>query len=123
MADNVRLSDQQFRVMEVLWRKTEASAKMVQQEMDGPPLAHTTIATILTRLEKKAVLTSRTQGRERMFKPLVSERDARRSMISSLVSTLFNGDDRKLLAHLVKENDFDEAELEQIKTLIEDTQK
>lgn len=123
MTENVKLSDQQFRVMEVLWRQKEASAKTVQQELQGPALAHTTIATILTRLEKRAVLSSRTEGRERVFTPMISEQAAKRSMISSLVSTLFNGDDSKLLAHLVQENQFNEDELEDIKIMIEDSRQ
>jgi predicted transcriptional regulator len=119
MTENVKLSDQQFNIMEVLWHHKEASAKTVQRQLKGAPLAHTTIATILTRLEKRGILSSRTEGRERVFTPLISEQDAKRSMISSLVSTLFKGDDSKLLAHLVKENEFNQDDLEEIKSMIE----
>lgn len=118
MTDSVKLSDQQYQLMQALWHLGEGSAKTVQGQLPHLGLAHTTIATILTRLEKKGVLTSRTEGRERVFVPTVSEGAARRSMISSLVSTLFKGDDRQLLAHLVKESDLKEDDLEEIQKML-----
>lgn len=118
MTKNTKLSDQQYQLMAVLWKIGEGSAKSVQSRLEGVALAHTTIATILTRLEKKGVLTSRTEGRERIFTPRISENEAQKSMISSLVGTLFKGDDRQLLAHLVKENDIDDDELNAIQQIL-----
>lgn len=122
MSNIVKLSDQQYQLMAVLWKNGEGSAKFVHSNLEGTPLAHTTIATILTRLEKKGVLSSRSEGRERIFTPLVTQNDAQKSMISSLVGTLFKGDDRQLLAHLVKETDIDDAELDAIKEILEGKQ-
>lgn len=119
MPGSVKLSDQQYQLMQVLWRLGEGSAKTVQQELQHLGLAHTTISTILTRLEKKGVLKSRTEGRVRIFEPKISESAARRSMISSLVGTLFKGDERQLLAHLVKESDLKSGDLEEIQKMIE----
>lgn len=118
MTDSVKLSDQQFQLMQALWQLGEGSAKAVQTRVAHMGLAHTTVATILTRLEKKGVLTSRTEGRERIFEPTVSEGAVRRSMISSLVSTLFKGDDRQLLAHLVKESDLQADDLDEIQKML-----
>ncbi|WP_262694856.1 BlaI/MecI/CopY family transcriptional regulator [Kordiimonas aquimaris] len=118
MTKNTKLSDQQYQLMSVLWNIGEGSAKTVQSGLEDVTLAHTTIATILTRLEKKGVLTSRTEGRERIFTPRISENEAQKSMISSLVGTLFKGDDRQLLAHLVKENEIDDAELNAIQQIL-----
>lgn len=118
MTNGVKLSDQQYQLMQALWKLGKGSAKAVQAELNHLGLAHTTIATILTRLEKKGVLTSRTEGRERVFVPTVSEGDVRQSMISSLVGTLFKGDDRQLLAHLVKESDLQQDDLDEIQKML-----
>lgn len=118
MTDGVKLSDQQYQLMQALWHLGEGSAKAVQAQLSHLGLAHTTIATILTRLEKKGVLNSRTEGRERIFVPTVSEGEVRRSMVSSLVGTLFKGDDRQLLAHLVKESDLQQNDLDEIQKML-----
>ncbi len=120
MTDSVKLSDQQYQLMQALWQLGEGSAKTVQNQASHMGLAHTTVATILTRLEKKGVLSSRTEGRERVFKPTVSEGAVRRSMVSSLVGTLFKGDDRQLLAHLVKESDLQADDLDEIQKMLQE---
>ncbi len=116
--ENIKLSDQQYQLMQVLWHLQEGSAKAVHAQLSYLGLAHTTVATILTRLEKRGVLSSRTVGRERIYTPLISENAARRSMVSSLVSTLFKGDDKQLLAHLVKETDLESGDLADIQQML-----
>ncbi|WP_020399848.1 BlaI/MecI/CopY family transcriptional regulator [Kordiimonas gwangyangensis] len=119
MAGNIKLSDQQYQIVQTLWQLGEGSAKDVQQALDDLSLAHTTIGTVLSRLEKKGVLSSETRGRERIYRAEIDESDVKRSMVSSLVSTLFKGDSKALLAHLVREGDFDDGDLSDVKALLE----
>ncbi|NVJ97847.1 MAG: BlaI/MecI/CopY family transcriptional regulator [Alphaproteobacteria bacterium] len=119
MSGNIKLSDQQYQMVQALWHLGAGSAKDVQQALQDVSLAHTTVGTILSRLEKKGVLASEPRGRERVYRPLISEGDVKRSMVSSLVSTLFKGDSKELLAHLVKEGELDGDELSDIKALID----
>ena len=119
MAENVTLSAQQHRILRIVWREGEASAKQVQQALNGA-LAHTTVGTMLARLEKKGVLTSTARSRERFYRPLVTEGEVRRSMVSDLVSTLFKGDPKALVAHLVNESDIEPDDLDAIRKLLEE---
>jgi predicted transcriptional regulator len=119
MSGNIKLSDQQYTMVQALWSLGEGSARDVQQALKDVSLAHTTVGTILSRLEKKGVLSSTTRGRERVYRAEISESDVKRSMVSSLVSTIFKGDSKALLAHLVREGEIDEGELSDIKDLIE----
>lgn len=118
MAKDVRLSDQQFQVVQAINKLGGAGAKDVQQELRHLDLAHTTIATVMTRLEKKGVLASEVKGRERIFRSLVDEDSIRQSMVSSMVSTLFQGDSKALMAHLVNEGEVDSRELDELKEMI-----
>jgi predicted transcriptional regulator len=119
MAEQPRLSTQQQRILHILWRDGEASAKQVQQALNGR-LAHTTVGTMLSRLEKKGVLTSTVKARERYYRPVVSESDVRRTMVSDLVASIFEGDPKALVAHLVRENDIEAGDLEAIRRMLED---
>ncbi len=123
MAANIKLSDQQYQIVQSLWELGEGSARDVQQHLSGLGLAHTTIGTILSRLEKRDVLVSETRGRERVYRSLINEGDVKRSMVSSLISTLFKGDSKALLAHLVDEGDIDEKEIGDIKALLQGEEK
>ena len=119
MAEPVRLSTQQHRILRILWRTGEASARQVQEALDDK-LAHTTVGTMLARLEKKGVLASVARGRERFYRPLVTESDVRRTMVSELVSTIFKGDPSALVAHLVREQEIEPGDLEEIRKLLEE---
>lgn len=119
MTSDVRLSDQQFQIVQAVTKRGEASAKDVQNELDHLKLAHTTIATVMSRLEKKGVLVSSVEGRERVYRCLVDEQLIRQSMVNSMISTLFRGDSKALMAHLIHEGEIDSNELDELKAMIQ----
>ena len=118
MTKGVRLSDQQFQVVQAVSKLGKAAAKDVLQELKHLDLAHTTVATVMTRLEKKGVLASEVDGRERIYRCLVDENSIRQSMVTSMISTLFRGDSKALMAHLVNDGEIDSAELDEMRKLI-----
>jgi predicted transcriptional regulator len=117
----VHLSELQLAVMRALWRHGEASTAEVVAEL-GPKrdLAHTTVATLLTRLEKRGLLETRRDGRTLIYKALITEADARRSMVADLVATLFKGDPKALLAHLVREDEIAPGDLEKVRARLKE---
>ena len=114
-----KLSDQQYELVSALWQLGTGSARDVADARSDLSLAYTTIATILARLEKKGVLTSKMKGRERHYSPIVSQKDVQRSMVGSMINTLFRGDRSALLAHLVREGDIDQDALDEVEALLQ----
>lgn len=119
MAEDIALSDLQLDLMRVLWRAGELSVADATAALADRDLAHTTVATLLTRLEKRGVVASRRDGRMLVYRPCVSEDQVRRSMVSSLIAQVFRGDPRALLAHLVSEREVADGDLEQVRALLE----
>ena len=116
---DVRLSDVQFVLMRALWEAGQATTAEMHKLVGKPrSLAYTTVATLLTRLEKRGIVKSVKHQGERLFKPLVSETDVTRSMVSSLVETLFRGDPSALVSHLVKEKDLDKDDIDAVRKLM-----
>ena len=118
MAESIRLSEQQFQIFQAVNKLGKGSAKQVQKELGHLGLAHTTIATVLSRLEKKGVFASEVKGRERFFHSIVDESAIRRSMVESLVSTAFRGDPKALIAHLVSEGEINSSELDELREMV-----
>ena len=103
---DIALSELQISVVRVLWRNGETSVTDIAKVLgDERGLKHTTVATLLTRLEKRGVVEQRREGRQLIYRALVSEPQVRRSMVADLVGNLFGGDSRELVAHLVRESD------------------
>lgn len=118
MAEDIVLSDLQLDLMRVLWRSGELSVAEVTEALADRDLAHTTVATLLTRLEKRGVVESRRDGRVLAYRASVSEAQVRRNMVSSLIAQVFRGDPRALLAHLVSEREVAPGDLEQVRALL-----
>jgi predicted transcriptional regulator len=117
----VRLSDIQLSVVRVIWARGEATTTDVVAGLGAKRgLAHTTVATLLSRLEKRGVLAHRRDGRTLVYRALVSESEVQRSMVASLIGSLFKGDPAALVAHLVREEELAPGDLNRIRTRVKE---
>lgn len=113
---NASLSEPQLALMRILWNKPNSTViEIVEAMRQTRPLAHTTIATMLMRLEKRGLVTSIKEGRQLIYQAVLSEPEIQRSMVSELLSSVFLGNARALLSHLIQEEELGEKDLEQIR--------
>ena len=113
---DVTLSELQIALMRVLWRRGETSTTDVAAELaDERGMKHTTVATLLTRLEKRGVVAQRRDGRQLHYTALVDEGAVRRSMVADLLCSLFAGDAEQLVAHLVQESEIAPGDLAKVR--------
>jgi predicted transcriptional regulator len=117
----VKLTGLQLAVMRVLWARGEASVVEVQEALrqDDRGLAQTTVATLLSRLEKRGVAGYRLDGRQYIYWARISEADVRKSVLAEVTDGLFDGDVTTLVSHLLNTNDVDEADLSRVRALID----
>jgi len=115
-----QLTDLQMAVMNVLWQQGEATVAQVHASLqEKRQLASTTVATVLSRLEKYGMLTHRTEGRQYVYRPLVSRGEVRRSQLTKLIDRFFQGNPADLVYHLINETEVDDEDFERILALIE----
>lgn len=118
------LGDLQYAIMRVLWKEGEASAGRV---LEALPKKHrrapTTIATMLTKMERKGVVEHRVEGRVFVYRPTVSREDVHRSMVGDLMERLFEGDVTALVSHLLSEGEVEADELARLSRLIAEHKK
>lgn len=115
-----QLSELQLAILRVLWRAGEATVADVQEALrgEGRDLAHTSVATMLSRLETRGAVGRRTEGRQLVYRPLLDEQDVKRSMVSALTERLFAGDPTALVHHLIDEGAIDADELARLRALL-----
>ena len=115
-ARDIALSELQIAVMRVLWQRAEASVVDIASILgEERGLKYTTVATLLTRLEKRGVVAQRREGRQLVYHAQVSEPNVRRSMVADLIGSLFGGDPHALVAHLVKESEIAPGDFERVR--------
>jgi BlaI family transcriptional regulator, penicillinase repressor len=114
------LSDLQMAVMRVLWRQGQTTVAQVHEALrDERGLAMTTVATILSRLERQGLVAHSAAGRQFVYQALVSEDEVRRSMVAELIDRLFQGSSAALVSHLLQESEIGADDLAQVKALIQ----
>lgn len=124
MSDVYALTGLQLSILQVLWERGEATTQAIHGALEGERgLAPTTIATLLSRLERRGILSHRKEGRQYVYRALVTEADVRRSKVRELTEGLFQGDPAALISHLVSSADTDANDLERIKTLIAEAER
>ncbi len=121
MKSKIKLSDQQYQVIAALWKIGPASVRQVRANLPHLNLAITTIATILTRLEKKGYVQAKMIGRERLFTAAINEAETRLNMVGNMVATMFDGDSTELLMHLLQGGDIRKEEIGRIKELLDES--
>lgn len=106
--------------MGVLWQKKQATvAEVVAAVRSRKSPTYSTVQTMLRVLESKGYVTHEKSGRAFVYRPLVDQRQARRSALSHLVSRLFEGSPSLLVLNVLEDEQIERAELERLKRLIE----
>ncbi len=113
------LTDLQVDLLEVLWNREEATVAEVQEALLGDRgLATSTVATLLSRLEKRGVVTHRADGRQYVYRAQVSREQVRDSMVFALTCRMFSGDVAELVNHLLPDAETSPGDLARVKRLI-----
>ncbi|HUM11608.1 MAG TPA: BlaI/MecI/CopY family transcriptional regulator [Myxococcaceae bacterium] len=119
MPDSTQLTDLQIALLRVLWDRREATVVEIAEALrPARDLAPTTIATLLSRLEKRGVVSHTAQGRQYVYRARVSEGEVRRSMVSGLTNLMFGGDVAALMSHLLDVGSVRPGDLEKVRALI-----
>lgn len=117
------LTELQLEIMGVLWERGEATAIEVREALrPGRELAQTTVSTLLSRLERRSLVTHRTEGRQYVYRAQVEEARVRRSVVSEfseMTDRLFAGDLAAMVTQLLDESDVDAADLARVREMIE----
>jgi predicted transcriptional regulator len=115
-----RLTAPQLEILRVLWARSEATVVEIQQTLGATrPLASTTIATLLSRLEKRRLVTYRTEGRQYVYRALLQEHDAQRNAVVEVTKGLFAGDVAGMVSQLLSSHELRPGDLARVRALID----
>jgi BlaI family penicillinase repressor len=115
-----RLTAPQLEIMRVLWDRTEATVVEIHQSLRAErPLAPTTIATLLSRLEKRGLVTYRTEGRQYVYRAVLQEQEARKHALVEVTRGLFAGDVATMVSQLLSSHELRPGDLVKVRALIE----
>lgn len=121
MTDRPEMSDAERDVLKTLWEQGRGTVREIQAvlERQGREWAYTTVLTLLQRLEGKGYVACDKSHFAHVFAARVSRGDVVRQQLTNLVDEYCDGAAAPLMLALVEGHRFTEAELEQLRELID----
>jgi predicted transcriptional regulator len=112
-AKKVGLTRLELRIMQVIWRRGRCTVSEVQGEME-PPLAYTTVQTMLNILERKGKLKRELEGRAYVYSATITEAKALGQSVRDLVDRMFGGSSEELVMSLLRNGEIDARKLAEL---------
>jgi len=117
---HAHLSRRERQLMDIVYRRREASVADVLEDLPDTP-SYSTVRALLRILEEKGHLRHRKEGLRYVYRPTRSQRAAARSALRRVLETFFNGSAERAVAALLDVSDANltPEELERLAELIE----
>jgi predicted transcriptional regulator len=120
----VTLTRREREIMDILYRRGRATAAEVLEDMPSPP-SYSAVRALLRILEDEGHIKHVQDGPRYVYLPAVARNDARKSALSHVVTTFFDGSIEQVVATLVESSraKLSKDELERLAQLIEKAKK
>jgi predicted transcriptional regulator len=112
-AKKTGLTKLELKIMQVVWKYGSSTVSAVQAKLE-PPLAYTTVQTMLNILERKGKLRRELQGRAYVYAAKVTEAKALGQGLRDLIDRMFGGSSEELVMSLLKNGQIDAKKLAQL---------
>ncbi len=103
------LSRREREVMDVLYRRGEATVAEVMDELKDPP-SYSAVRSIFRVLTEKGHIVHRADGPRYVYSPAVGAERASQAALDHVVNTFFDGSAERALAALLTRSDLDLSE-------------
>ena len=115
-----KLGKVQLQIMQVLWQRGQATAREITEDLcHHAPIAHSTVQTLLRKLEAKGAVAHDSEDRAFVFRPLYRQADVSASATRDLLERVFGGSVYGLVSHLLKNEAVSPEELARLRQLID----
>ena len=113
-----RISEAEWEVMRVAWKKGKATAQEVVDELAHKKWSPLTVKTLLGRLSRKGALSHEPLGKAYVYRPSVRREDCVRLESESFLDRVFGGAAAPLLAHFVKRAELTREEIDELRKIL-----
>ena len=98
--DDVTLSRREREIMDIIYARGEATAGEILEDLSDPP-SYSAVRGLVRVLEEKGHVRHDAEGLRYVYSPKVPRSTARRSALTHLVDTFFDGSTEKVVAALL----------------------
>ena len=115
----MQISDAEWQVMKIIWMQGEqTSTDLIRVLAERFDWSKSTIQTLLARLVEKECLTRKKEGKFFVYSALLTLDQSRDLLVQDIKDKVCSRRIKNLLADLIKECDFTQADLEDLEAVI-----
>lgn len=126
MSDQLQhnLSRRERQIMDVLFRRGQATAAEVREDLPEPP-SYSAVRAHLRILEEKGHVSHRQDGPRYVYRAVVAKEKAKRNALKHLVDTFFNGSAEQMMVSLLDDDstDLSDGELDRLREVIDNVRE
>ena len=115
----MQISDAEWQVMKIIWMQGEqTSSDLIRVLAERFDWSKSTIQTLLARLVEKECLTRKKEGKSFVYSALLTLDQSRDLLVKDIKDKVCSRRIKNLLADLIDECDFTQADLEELEAVI-----
>jgi BlaI family transcriptional regulator, penicillinase repressor len=119
-----RISEAEWEVMRVVWRKSPCLAQDIIQAFSGNnKWTPATIKTLINRLMTKGVVRYEKAGKSYIYSPAFTEQECRTTEANSFLHRVFDGALSPMLAHFVQSRRLTPTELDALEIILREKKR
>jgi BlaI family penicillinase repressor len=120
------VTDRELEILKVLWTHGKASVREVQEDLNktGPPVAYSTVQTLLNIMEdKKGLVRHVVEGRTFIYVPKKSSERTIRELTKRFVDRVFDGAVDRMMVALIDSRAPSAEEFDRLRAMIDEAQR
>jgi BlaI family penicillinase repressor len=120
------VTDRELEILKVLWTHGKASVREVQEDLNksGPPVAYSTVQTLLNIMEdKKGLVRHVVEGRTFIYVPKKSSERTIRELTKRFVDRVFDGAVDRMMVALIDSKAPSAEEFDRLRAMIDEAQR
>lgn len=121
--DLPRISDAEWDVMQVAWRRGDFTAQDMIDELSHRDWSPRTVKTLLGRLLAKGALAHEARGKAYVYRPAVKREDCVRQESDSFLDRVFGGAAAPALAHFVRRGRLSDEDIAELRKILDEKGK
>ena len=123
MAEDAQISEAEWQVMDVVWKKAPIGAAEVIAELEAATgWRPTTVKTLLARLVKKKFLNYKKDGNRFLYRPKTKREDCLRQASTTFVERFFGGEPLPMVLHFVEQGKLAKSDIQELRRMLDEAE-
>ena len=117
------VTQSEWPIMELLWESPKTLMELVNTLTVQIGWSKSTIVTMVRRLDDKGLITFHTEGRTKIFRPMVTRDEVAAHETTSLLRRAYNGSVGMLVSAMAHRNDLTKADIDELYTILKEAEE